>query len=219
MKALASDSAISLTPRDERINETLVREIPLLTLDQIARTWWPQNKSSRDDARRRVGLLVRIGFLRSFRVRAHPELDLTKPLWSWKPREPEPPYGLISYEARIRWTEALKPTTVYTASERSAQIYAGRGGWLSHPLQVTHDLHVSAIYLRLLKENPAEAAGWVSDNILAPLRRGKKLPDAEIHDADGRTLKVIEFAGSYPPERIRKVHEDCERRQVPYELW
>jgi len=152
-------------------------------------------------------------------VRAHPERDLKKPLWRWKPGEPEPPYGLLSYEARIRWTEALKPTTVYTASERSAQIYAGRGGRLSHPLQVTHDLHVSAIYLRLLKENPAEAAGWVSDNVLAPLRRGKKLPDAEIHDADGRTVKVIEFAGSYPPERIRKVHEDCARRNVPYELW
>jgi hypothetical protein len=109
--------------------------------------------------------------------------------------------------------------TVFTASERSAKVYAGSGGRLSHPLQATHDIHVSAIFFKLLRENPEEAERWVSDEVLAPLRRRQKLPDAEIHDAVGRTVRVIEFAGGYPPERIRKVHEDCERRQVPYELW
>jgi hypothetical protein len=84
---------------------------------------------------------------------------------------------------------------------------------------VRHDLHVAAIYLRLLRDRPEEAANWVSESVLAPLRRGQKLPDAEIHDAHGRPIKVIEFGGSYSPERLQKVHADCERRQLPYELW
>lgn len=129
------------------------------------------------------------------------------------------PFGVVSYRLRARWTEALRPVTVYTASDRAVRLYAGSGGPLSHPLQVTHDLHVTAIFLRLLRENPGEATGWVSENVLAPLRRGQKIPDAEIHDANGRALKVIEFGGGYAPERVRKVHEDCERRLVPYELW
>jgi len=113
----------------------------------------------------------------------------------------------------------LRLTTVYTATEATARLYAGCGGRLAHPLQVTHDLHVSAIFLKLRQTSPAEAEGWVSEDLLAPLRRGQKLPDAEIHDNAGRVLKVIEFGGSYAPERVRLVHEDCERRQVPYELW
>jgi hypothetical protein len=125
----------------------------------------------------------------------------------------------VSYQLRKRWAEPLRWVTAYAASKRTGRLYAGRGGRPSHPLQATHDLHVSAIFLRLQKEKPDEARGWVSDMVLSPLRRGKKLPDAEIQNADGRTLKVIEFGGSYPPERVRKVHEDCERRGVPYELW
>jgi hypothetical protein len=105
------------------------------------------------------------------------------------------------------------------ASKRAGRLFGGLGGKLSHPIQITHDLHVSAIYLRLLLESPLEAEQWVPDYQLARTRRGQKLPDAELQDANGRTLKVIEFGGSYGPERVRKVHEDAERRGVPYEIW
>ena len=154
-----------------------------------------------------------------FRLRAHPELPLHRPIWTWKPGDPEPPLGVVSYRLRNRWNCPLELVTIYTASDKAARICAGAGGYPSHPLHITHDLHLSSIYIGLLQRNPVEAKAWVSERALAPLRRGHKLPDAEVQDAAGRTVKVIEFGGSYPPERVLKVHQDCERRQVPYELW
>jgi hypothetical protein len=209
----------ALTARDARIFELLTRRVLLATAKQLARGYWPPSDSAASSARERLRVLVRIGLLEMFAVRAHPELSLDQPVWSWKPGEPLPPCGSLSYRLRTRWAEAFKPIQIFTASERLGRRFAGRGGCLNHPLQATHDLHVTTVYLHKLKVNPAEASAWVSDAVLAPLRRGQKLPDAEIHDQNGRTIKVIEFGGSYPPERLRKVHDDCEIRQVPYELW
>jgi hypothetical protein len=204
---------------EHELSRTLSHKIRAATLAQIARTWLPSTRPGLDYVANKVRRLIQHGSIESFRVRTHPELALDAPVWTWKPDDPEPPYGRLSYQLRVRFTEPLRPTTVYVASEKSARRYAGAGGRLPHPLQATHDLHVAAIYLRLLKERPSEAAGWVPESALAGRRRGQKLPDAEIHDADGRPVKVIEFGGAYPPERIQKVHEDCVRRQLPYELW
>lgn len=197
----------------------LTGKIDLVDVCQAARTWWQDNPAGRECAGQRLRLLARKGHLRLLKLRVHPELRLKEPVWSWAPGFPTPPFGVISYRLRARWDEPLHWVTAFAASERSVRFVAGHGGRQLRPLQATHDIHLAAIYLRLLKENPSEAAGWVSDRVLAPLRRGKKLPDAEIQNAAGRTLKVIEFGGSYPPERVHKVHEDCETRGVPYEIW
>ena|ERR1051326_870460 len=210
--------AIQLTCRDKGIILSLTR-ILLATASQISRTWWVISRSPYTCAYYRLEALVHAGFLVRVQVRTHPELILDRPVWSWTPGNPTPPFGRLSYQLRTRWTEPPRPTTVYVASESAARRYAGAGGLLPRPLQVRHDLHVAAIYLRLLRDRPEEAANWVSESVLAPLRRGQKLPDAEIHDAHGRPIKVIEFGGSYSPERLQKVHADCERRQLPYELW
>lgn len=210
-------SQLQLSERDREIVRTLTLSIRVLTAHQIRRTWW-QN-AGYSYVQQRLGALVHAGVLSAFQVRAHPELHLREPVWSWSPGESSPPFGVLSYRLRSRWAEPPRVLTVFTASRRSGRVYAGRGGRLSHPLQVTHDLHVSAIYLRLLCTDYVKAGGWISDDSLARIRRGKKIPDAEIHSADGIPLKVIEFGGAYPPQRLQKVHEDCERRQIPYELW
>lgn len=208
-----------LTARDAHICEVLTRKVPLATASQVARAFWGPGESALALAHERLRVLVGVGVLERYLLRAHQELDLERALCSWKPGEPPPPFGSLSYRLRTRWTGALKPTQIFTASKRLGRRFAGRGGSLNHPLQATHDLHMTTVYLHKLKMNPEEASGWVSEAVLAPLRRGQKLPDAEIQDHHGRTIKVIEFGGSYPPERVRRVHDDCERRQVPYELW
>jgi hypothetical protein len=218
-RASMGHSSICLTTTDDEIVSGLSRKIRVASLSQIARTWFSNPSLGYGRALSRVNYLVRVGVLISLTLRVHPEQPLEAAIWSWRPGEPQPPFGILSYRLRSRWREPLAATTVYTASEKAARVYAGHGGRLAHPLQVTHDLHVSAIFLKLRKNSPAEAEGWVSEDQLAPLRRGQKLPDAEIHGDAGRVLKVIEFGGSYAPERVRLVHEDCERRQVPYELW
>jgi hypothetical protein len=218
MIAALSPSRRQISPSEE-IVLSLATKIRVLTLNQAVPSWWGSSPAARATGKRHLDSLVAQDALLRLVLRAHPELPLAEPVWTWKPGEPEPPFGVISYQLRKRWTRPLVPTSVYVASTQSARRYAGSGGRLAHPLQVTHDLHVSAIYLRLLLTDPPQAQRWVSEDVLAPLLRRKKIPDAELRDQEGRTTKVIEFGGSYPPERIRLVHEDCERRQVPYELW
>lgn len=195
----------------------LTRKIRVVSSDQIHRTWF--SAGAVESAQRRLRVLAQAGYLDALTVRVHPELALETPVWNWKPGEAGPPIGIISYRLRSRWTEAFRPVTVYVASKRTARFFGGSGGRLRHPLQASHDIHVSAIYLNLLRSQSAAALLWVPEERFGLHRRGQKLPDAELQDAHGRTLKVIEFGGSYPPERVRKVHEDCERRGVPYELW
>ena len=105
------------------------------------------------------------------------------------------------------------------ATSRGAKHFGGKGGKLRRPLQATHDLHVSTVYLWFLEQQPDLASAWASEDLIAPTRRGQKLPDAMIQDEAGNPLRVIEFAGAYPPERIEKLHLDCEYRGLPYELW
>ena len=209
----------ALTARDARIFHLLTRKVPLATAGQLARAFWPPSDSAVALARQRLKTLISAGIVETYLVRAHSELPLYQPLLSWTPGDPLPVFGRLSYRLRTRLTEAFKPIQVFTGSESLGRRVAGRGGCLKHPLHATHDLHLTTVYLHKLKWNPVEASAWVSDAILAPLRRGQKLPDAEIQDQNGRTIKVIELGGTYPPERLRRVHEDCERRQVPYELW
>lgn len=196
----------------------LSRNVRLATLPQLCRVFWPKASNSKS-AERAIRTLVQVGIMKPQRLLAHPELELRGPVVEWEPGDPAPHFGKVSYRLRSRWTEARRTTTVYVASAKAAQLFAGHGGQLAHPLHATHDLHVSAIYLRLLLERPEDAARWVLETSYAGSRRGQKLPDAELQDIHGHSLKVIEFGGAYPPERVKRVHEECERRCVPYELW
>jgi DNA-binding Lrp family transcriptional regulator len=217
--AAVRNDRMLLATLDREILSALSQKIRVTTTMQLSRTWWEDTASGRESALRRTNRLIQAGFLEAFTLRVHPELPLGGPVWSWKPGASTPAFGVLSYRLRSRWTEPLRLTTLFAASRKGARLFGGSGGRLSHPLQGTHDLHVSAIYLRLFKHSPEEARGWVSENVLAPQRRRQKLPDAEIHDSQARVLKVFEFGGSYAPERVRLIHEDCERRKLPYELW
>ena len=115
---------------------------------------------------------------------------------------------------------ARREVTVYLATRRAAAIFGGRAdGKIKNPSQVTHDIHLGALYLKFVREAPTLAAGWIGEDILAPTREHQKLPDAILHDGEGRPRLVIEFGGSYPTERVRDFHEDCAARGLPYELW
>ena len=154
------------------------------------------------------------------RVLARPLLPLLEPAFRWKPGKDAPLFGELSWTLQKRWTEPAREVTVYLATRRAAAIFGGRAdGKIKNPSQVTHDIHLRALYLKLVREAPTLAAGWIGEDILAPTREHQKLPDAILHDGEGRPRLVIEFGGSYPTERVRDFHEDCAARGLPYELW
>ncbi len=92
-------------------------------------------------------------------------------------------------------------------------------GEVKREMQATHDLGVAQIWLQLDLQSPQLADSWCGEDLMAHTRKGQKLPDGFIVDAQGATLCVIEFGGSYDQPRIREFHEDCAQRALPYQLW
>ena len=88
-----------------------------------------------------------------------------------------------------------------------------------------HDAGVGAVALHYLREYPEEAQWWKGEDLMAHTRVDeyglrKKLPDAFIVDARQHVLKVIELAtASYDSVRIRAFIEDCECRELAWEIW
>src|SRR5947209_3132218 len=119
--ALQSPAGYSASDPEKEIAAALALKVRAATLGQLARTYW-QAQCSRG-VRRCLSRLVRRGLLRSYIMRAHPELPLRSPIWCWERGESEPLFGALSYQLRRRWSEALRPMTVYTASERAGRYF------------------------------------------------------------------------------------------------
>ncbi|MCP5127491.1 MAG: hypothetical protein H6973_18210 [Gammaproteobacteria bacterium] len=209
---------MQLTDRDREILIALTHKVRLMSLDQIARTWWGNSPSALATARKRLTVLSAYA-LQRMKLNAHPELTLTGPLFAWQPGQATPHFGGLSYRLKKRWDQAPVPTTVYIATEKAARQFGGFGGKLRRPLQATHDLHVAQLYLQFLQTAPERAALWVSEERFAPERRHEKLPDAVLRDATGNITLVIEFGGAYDSKHVERVHLDCVTRSLPYELW
>lgn len=211
---------MSLTGREREIVSALASKIKMLSFEQIRREWWPASDAAERNARRRLSELVEAGLLARERVSARPFLPLDSPVFRWKPGDAAPEYAPLSWQLQKRWTEPAREVTAYLATRRAASIFGGRAdGKIKNPSQATHDIHLAALYLKIHRDSPTLAAGWIGEDILAPTREQQKLPDAILHDREGKPRLVVEFGGAYPTERVQSFHEDCEARALPYELW
>lgn len=205
--------------RDREILCTLTHKVRLLTLDQIARTWWGGAKSPRPIARRRLATLAAAGFVRCSRLNARPELDLREPLIAWSPSQAQPDFHHVAYRLQARWKHAPRAVTAYTATRKAATEFGGAGGAIKKPLQVSHDIHIATLYVRLLRTDPAAATAWLPEAKLAPFRRHQKLPDAALGDGPTALRLIIEFGNGYDAKRLAAFHADCAERGIPYEVW
>lgn len=194
---------------------TLTLKVRLLSIRQAARTWWDGDLGA---VSRRAETLAAAGWMRRDAVTVHPELPLEEPLFIWHPGDREPHFGALAYKAAARFEDRSEQAVILRATRKAAQLLGGEAGPLKLP-SLTHDLQLGALYLRFLRDRPADAANWLSESGLAPSREGEVLPDAALTDDAGDVCRVIEFVGRYPPERLRRIHDDCVSRDLPYELW
>lgn len=209
---------LDVTPRDDSLLATLTLKVRVLSLPMVARTWWDDTAAGHAAAERRLGELVDTGWLRRHAATSHPELLLTEPVFAWDVGDRRPHFGGLSHRLKSRWTSASEQVLVYFATTKATRVHGGTAAALK-PMSLTHDLHMGALYLRFLATRPDDARLWVSEDTLAPERDGQTLPDAVLTDAAGRLRQVVEFGGTYPAERLMRLHDDCEARELPYELW
>ena len=153
------------------------------------------------------------------RVPVHPLLPLSASHRVVARRAPAPDADQVSYQLQARWVVPPVPTTVYLASRRAAHLFGGSGGHFAYPLQATHDLHVTALYVRLAATAPDDLARWRGEETLRTGRKRGKVPDAVLVAGRGQPERAIEFGGRYGPHRVRAFHRVCENRRLAYEPW
>jgi hypothetical protein len=115
-----------IASRDEEILHTLARKVRLFSLSQLAARWWSDSPSGTTNARKRLRQLLQSGYLQVHRVMARPLPTIEQPLLSWRPGEPLPEFGAVAWKLQSRWTEPLRPLTVYIATGRTANFFGGR---------------------------------------------------------------------------------------------
>lgn len=205
-----------ITERDLEIVRALLDKVRVLSERQVAATWW---RGAERSAARRLRALAAGGWLIGERLLARPLLPLDVPLFVWEPGDPAPDFGNLSWRAQSRWTEPARPTFVWHAAPRAAARFGGHAReHVKNLCQVTHDLHVSEIYLRLVRRVDPSAAWWVGEDSAPPGLVGKFVPDALLLRG-GRLMRAIEFGGAYPPERFAKFHRHSELLGLPYHLF
>ena len=109
-------------------------------------------------------------------------------------------------------------TSFVFASPRSIVLF-GQGHAPSVKLtQMTHDLHVSEVYLHY-RVNGLSSRHWTSEDRLPrdwPLR---ERPDATLMDEEGHPYRAVEYGGNYPPTRLAELHEGLSSIELAYEIW
>lgn len=209
----------NLTTRDREILEVLTLRVKLLTVSQIARTWW-SGPNAEKTAARRVRDLEAVGMLKRFTVYAHPELPLTAPVFSWRPGDDAPSFGALSYRLTSRWTEAHRPTSAVIATQAAANSFGGHAPKPPKRVEENHDVHQAAVFLAVRAPWPELVKSWRAEPAIRRSRPdgpGEKLPDALL-TANGAE-KIIDFGGAYSAEKLEGFHAWAEQKGTPYELW
>jgi len=212
---------LRLTLRDWEILDALSLRIRMLSLPQIARTWWTRAADPQNAARERLDRLVCHGWLRRTQALVQQLSPFAAPQVVWSTGQWVPEFGPIAWRLRQRWARPASIVTVYRATSRTARRFAGRRrDHIARPFQMAHDLGTAEMFLAVRRQRPELVRRWIDEDRLAPFRRGQKLPDAAIADSPSAPIElVLEFGAGYSKQRLAAFHRDNEARGLPYEIW
>ena len=203
--------------RDLTLLEAMALRVRLVGQRQVADAFWRGHLAN---ARRRLAQLSSYGMMTRSIVNAQPLPELMEPVVRWQPGQSEPSHDRVAFQLQSRWKfRALRPTVVYFPTEKTITQFGGRARSQIKLTQVTHDLGVTAVWLRYTQQDSSKSVMWVGEDILAPTRIDQKLPDAALVDQHGEPKLLVEFGGSYGPARVAEFHNDAAARGLPYHLW
>lgn len=203
----------------DEIPHILTHNVAQLTDQQIARTWFNHTDQPRKFALQYLRRLEKGGMVQVESVMSRKELPLDAPLLRWNPCDeaPVPDFAKLAYQVQRRWDKAyVESVNLVRATKEARQLLGGplRARRRIRTAEITHNIHLSAAFLRIRHTHPDLAQRFVAEDGL-PTRGLGKVADALMQTDDGPV--VIEFAGSYNQYRLADIHRTFSRDR--YELW
>ena len=216
----ATGSHSELSSRDRSILTALSRSVRVLSLDQVAKTWWSAgleaSATQRAKARARLRQLELDGHLwLSERVATIEHLP-PAPLAAWQRGLPRPDLESVSQLACKRFSAPVRAVTCVVASKQSGVWLSGKGGDESAASELSHDLLLGEVFLYMMRALPTRARLWRGEAVL-PHQQGAKIPDAVVRDGAHRT--AVELVGQYSAKKLNSFHDYCAKNRLAYELW
>lgn len=203
---------------ERQIVSALAESVRAMTLHQISTHWWTDTRWGRSRAKAALQALVDSGWLHLQKVLVR-QIHLPKaPLIDWKPGDAPPALAEIARALHRRAISDAKFATVAYAAKRAVTFF-GTGPAPSIKLtQLTHDLNVSEVYLRVFRFRE-DGTRWLSEDRLPIEWPMRERPDAVLVDDAGKTVLAIEYGGDYPVSRLRELHSGFAMANLGYQLW
>jgi len=194
-------------------------DLRIVSLEQAARIWWPDQKRALRNAREAVQKLEFVGWLKVHRALSRPVAELSAPVFVWEPGQPTPPFRELSQQLRRRALADARVVTILAAGPRTRKFHgqSSRGRCIKLT-QVTHDLHVAEVW-RHHREQGFARHRWIGEDGLSSDWPARQIPDAVLLSEQGHYLKAIEYGGGYPVTRLRNLHRGLSAINLGYELW
>lgn len=213
------EALLALTERDNEILATLTRRVKALSLTQVQGAWWPGATSRTVLSRMRQ--LESNGWLQVVGLPAKGiDFRVTNPL---VPADELP--GVLELRslvaiARSRWQAPVRVVQSVAATRQAARYFGGHAQ-VPRPSEATHDLFLSAVYLRYLCTTPSDIESWLGERQVARLVDGgdSKVPDALLKSS-AHGLTAVEVVGeSYSATKLEAFQSFCSSRGWRCELW
>ena len=207
-----------MSDREKEILRVVANCVRVLSTDQVARTWWSDTRWGNCRAKESLWDLAARDWLCMQPVLSRPIQSLVEPLMTWQVGEPLPQFEKLARQLHERAKAQPVVTTIVYATSKTVSLF-GKGNKPTIKIaQMTHDLHVSAVFL-LLYANGQGTENWLSEDQLPKSWPLDVRPDAVLLDEGGTPTVAIEYGGDYSAQRLEQLHEGFVSIGLGYELW
>ena len=206
---------------EEEILISLAWHVRVLSVEQLARTWWSGLATGKRLASNFVKARSETGWLQVREVLSRKPTSLAEPLETWHLKAPVPDFAELSRLLHRRARTPARKFRVVMASRKCRELFGVVGAAHCPKLtQLTHELFVAEVFLRYLQNGLNVYSGeWVSEDHFPSPWPIRVRPDRLIRDPEGNIIRAIEYGGAYGVRRLSSLYGALKGISLPCEGW
>jgi hypothetical protein len=152
------------TVAEREVLRALSIQVKYLTVEQVARGWFIAGAVR--EAECLLEHLAEAGLITQETVEIYDAPCPKRPLKEWKPGDPPPTLGELDALAATltnRWSERLRPLTVYLASREAANSFGATTVSKDRSSDWSHDLFITEVLLQYRDSRKPEVRNWLGE--------------------------------------------------------